>query len=118
MEMLKFRLSLSSTAMNYADLKEIVRHLKRVVLCSHCQNKFSNEEMYLVTTFQNEGLFHLSCGHCGNQLLVHVAIINKNEKSSLTIKTHGGGKISQNEVLDMHNFLGQFNGDFKQLFSL
>jgi hypothetical protein len=104
--------------MNYADLKEIIKQLKKVVLCNNCQKKFGNEEMNLVTTFQNESLFHLNCGNCGNQLLVHVAIVSKNDASTLSIKTHQGPEISQNEALDMHNFLGQFNGDFKQLFSL
>ena len=104
--------------MNYSDLKEIIKHLKRVVNCSNCQKKFANEEMQVVTTFQNEGLFYLNCHTCRNQFLIHVAIVSKNEKNTLNIQMHEGGKISQNEILDMHNFLGQFNGDFEQLFSL
>ncbi len=104
--------------MNYEDLREIIRHLKRVVPCSHCKKKLSNEEISLMATFHQESLLHLSCLQCGNQLIVHVSIVNKNDSSTLSIKTHEGSHISQNEVLDMHNFLGQFNGDFKQLFSL
>lgn len=109
--------------MNYSDLKEIIKHLKRIVPCNSCKKKFGDEELQVVSTFNNEGLFHLNCKSCSNQLLVHAAIVSKTDtKTNFNVqmqRTDGniGSTISTNEILDIHNFLNQFNGDFKQLFT-
>ncbi len=95
--------------MNYSDLREVMKHIKRVVICNNCKKRFLNEELQIVSTFQNEGLFHAFCHICLNQLLIHATIINQ---------AHKPGEITRNEVLDMHNFLNQFNGDFSQLFTV
>lgn len=103
--------------MNYIDLKEVIKHLKKVLPCSTCEKKFTSRDFYLLSTFQNEGLFHLHCHNCHNELLVHVAISYEKKKNSVfNIQTRPHGRISANEVLDMHNFLNKFNGDFKAIF--
>ena len=105
--------------MNYTDLQEIIKHLKRVVPCNRCKKRFSSEELQVISTYNNEGLFHLKCTGCSNQLIVHAAIVNKNEPENMPVQTHQiEHHINTNEVLDMHNFLNQFNGDFKELFTL
>ncbi len=114
--------------MNFSELQQIVKHLKKEIACHTCKKKFANENMQVISTYQNEALLQMNCFHCSNQLLVHVAIVNQQqEKGSLkdtNIKTSTEqapeyayhGEISKNEILDMHNFLNQFNGDFKELF--
>jgi hypothetical protein len=112
--------------MNYSDLKQIVHHLKKAVPCSNCKKKFENEEFEVLSTFGNEGLFHLYCHKCRNQLLVHVAIVHPNQKKKPLERERGEFKkphtqtqiITPNEILDMHIFLDRFNGDFKKLFTL
>lgn len=104
--------------MNYRELKEISRQLKKTVPCNICHKKFLDEDLQVVSTYQNEGLFHFDCHNCKNQLMVHVSIIAKNNErnANFFIKTRTPEKVNPNEVLDMHNFLSKFNGDFKELF--
>ena len=104
--------------MNFPELKEIIKQLKKAVPCNICHKRFMDEELQVISTYANEGLFHFDCHNCKNQLVVHVSIINKkNEKhANFNIKTRTPDLINPNEVLDMHNFLNQFNGDFKELF--
>lgn len=103
--------------MNYSELQEIIKHIKKIVPCSNCKKKFMNEDLEVISTFQNEGLFHFSCRNCRTQLLVHANIVSQNEDTkNYSIATHDADKISKNEILDMHNFLGNFNGDFENLF--
>lgn len=106
--------------MNYTELKEIVKQLKKMVPCNVCHKKFMNEDLQVLSTYHNEGLFHFYCHNCKNQLVVHVSIVVQNDEktANFNIKTHTGDLINPNEVLDMHNFLNQFNGDFKQLFKI
>ena len=104
--------------MNFAELKEIIKHLKKVVPCSGCSKKFLNEDLRVLSTFGNEALFHINCHNCTNQIIVHITIVEQTtEKNSISIRTTDAGKISYNDFLDIHNFLNQFNGDFQNLFS-
>ncbi len=105
--------------MNYPELKEIIKQLKKSVNCNVCQKKFMDEDIQVISTYQNEGLFHFNCHNCKNQVMVHVSIVGTNEErtANLNIKTRNAEKVDPNEVLDMHNFLNKFNGDFKELFS-
>ena len=110
--------------MNYSELKEILKHLKKTVNCNNCKKKFATDDMQVVSTYNSEGLFHFTCHNCENQILVHVAIMNQHhehvtEKSSAArIETQNTIVINQNDILDMHNFLNNFNGSFKELFQL
>ena len=103
--------------MHYGELKSIIRHLKKVVPCSNCQKKFEDEAIRVLTTFNQEALFHFTCFNCKNQIIVHVSVTEQNEaESKLSIQTQNAPKISYNDFLDIHNFLNQFDGDFKDLF--
>ena len=104
--------------MNFAELKEIIKYLKKAVPCGTCNKRLINEDIRVLSTFGTEALFHINCHHCQNQLIVHITILeHTSERSSINIETHKTGKISENDILDIHNFLQQFNGDFKQLFT-
>jgi hypothetical protein len=104
--------------MNFAELKEIIRHLKKVVPCTTCQKKFLDEDMRVLFTIGNDALFHLSCHNCKNQLIVRITITEQTtEKSQINIHTQQASEISHNDILDIHNFLNSFNGDFEKLFS-
>jgi hypothetical protein len=107
--------------MNFSELQQIIKHLKKEVPCHACQKKFGNRGMQVISTFQNEALLQMDCFNCTNRLLVHVAIINQQQEKG-TLKPQAEftfhSEISKNEILDMHNFLNKFNGDFKELFTI
>ena len=103
--------------MDYSELREIIRHIKHIIPCNICKHLFSNENIQVLSTFHNEWLFHFRCHNCKNQLLVHVIIIHHLKKNNLNISVHNVAPISPNDVIDIHNFLKQFDGDFKKLFS-
>jgi len=105
--------------MGYNELKEIIKHIKKVVPCSSCSKKFTDDKIDVLSVFGNDCLFQLSCPACSNQLVIHVTLTDQtqNDTKHLNIRTHNGPYISQNDVLDTHNFLNHFNGDFAKLFS-
>jgi hypothetical protein len=103
--------------MNYNELKDIIKHLKKIVPCSNCSKRFNNDNINVLSSFNNEALFHFDCNFCTNQLIVHVSVTDQGEQNSqLNIHAKNTKTVSQNEVLDIHNFLNDFKGDFKQLF--
>lgn len=104
--------------MHLNQLKEIVKHLRKVVPCNQCERKFEPEGIQVLSTYGDEGLFYFSCYTCLNQLVIHVTVVDDDDnEKSLNIQAANAPEVSKNDVLDIHNFLTSFNGDFKNLFS-
>lgn len=105
--------------MDYNELKEVIKYIKKTVPCSDCNRKFTDEGVKLVSQMGNDLLFHFTCANCGNQLLIHVTLSDQPQNPNrLKIDTHSASNISHDEVLDIHNFLNKFNGDFRSLFTI
>ena len=122
--------------MNYSELNQSGRYLKKTLPCSQCTAAYDNSDIEVLSTFDDQGLFNLNCNKCSNQLLVHITISDDEKQISepkkngrhnirshraltekdITTTVHGPN-ISTDDVIDMHTFLNQFNGDFKKLFS-
>jgi hypothetical protein len=110
--------AVNPAVMNFAELNEIIKYLKKAVPCSNCEKKLVNEDLSVLYTHGSEALLHVNCGTCRNQLIVHITILEQtSEKSAVNITTAKPKTINQNDVLEIHSFLNQFNGDFKQLFT-
>lgn len=104
--------------MHFGELKEVIKHLKKVMPCNSCGKKFVNEGIRILSTCNKEALFHFGCFTCANKLIVHVTILEQGEnRSRLNIQMKNTKKITSNDILDIHNFLTRFDGDFKDLFS-
>ena len=104
--------------MNYNELKEIIKYVKKTVTCGECNKKFTDDTINLVSQMGGDLLFHFNCGHCGNQMMIHVTLSEQEQNPNrLKINAHNTSMISHDEVLDIHNFLNKFNGDFRSLFT-
>jgi hypothetical protein len=104
--------------MNQIDFKQIIKHLKKNLPCSTCNKKFCDDSIHLVSSFNDDLLFHFYCPFCKNQMVAEVSIIEQTRTTSkLNINAKNGGIISPDDVLDIHNFLNRFDGDFIKLFS-
>jgi len=96
--------------MNYEDLKELVRYLKKVTKCSECGSHFLNGDVSVLATIPLEAIFQLNCKKCSNTMLVNIGIKHENEREHRAI-------VTEKDVKEMHSFLDNFNGDFKSLFN-
>lgn len=93
--------------MNFDDLKQVIKHLKNSVSCTNCSKKFLYKNISVLLTMLTEGLFSMKCGKCGYMTIVEVGLTP--HRSHRTI-------VTNKDVNEMHEFLDNFNGDFKQLF--
>jgi len=93
--------------MDYNDLKDLIRHLKGNVTCPVCGKHFMDKDVAIIATMETEAVFQLTCSKCDQLMVVNVSMANNLD---------GVNAITVNDVIDMHNFLEQFNGDFKNLF--
>ena len=108
--------------MNFNDLKIIVGQIKKEVHCPRCKAHYTDEDIEVIGSLGDElSFFYACCPTCECQSVINVAIQYKDEISTLPHLAKLGsaprlGNISQNEVLDMKNFLKEFKGDFHKLF--
>lgn len=107
--------------MNFHDLRIIVAQLKKNISCPKCKNGFQDEDIELVGSLGDEHTFFFAtCADCDVETVVNVSLQMDESETLPNLARLGtaprGNSISTNEVLDMHNFLKDFSGDFNSLF--
>lgn len=110
--------------MNFHDLRIIVGQIKKNVKCPKCSARYVDEDIELIGGLGDEQhFFHATCNKCESESVVNVSL--QFEDNNMVIPhdlmrlgaAPRMGDISADEVLDMHNFLKSFNGDFNSLFN-
>ncbi len=101
--------------MNFDEIKSAVNHLTKTSKCVQCKAKYTGKSVNLIATTKTEGLFEMKCPKCSCSTIVTVMLAAEVKIKKHDARTHNG--ISQNEVLDMKNFLGKFDGNFKKIFT-
>lgn len=100
--------------MNLPEIESAIIHLHKTCKCQQCNKAYKVEEIYVIASTKTEGLFDLKCQKCNSSTIVSVVMTPENN-ANYTTRPHK--KISQNEVLDMKNYLTTFDGNFKKIFS-
>lgn len=65
----------------------------------------------------NEAYFMGRCQNCPNDVIIHATLGYARPHRGLKEHTHTMKVVDQNDILDMRNFLREFNGDFISLFT-
>ncbi|MBI4975474.1 hypothetical protein HZC20_02240 [Candidatus Peregrinibacteria bacterium] len=92
--------------MNFQDIQQIVNHIRETCECLTCKKKFDTDDIHVFVATKNTGMFEMVCKKC-DSISIATAVVSK--------RTHRS--ISKDEVLDMKNFMGKFDGDFKKIFT-
>lgn len=99
--------------MNIEELGHSAQHIEKNCSCIYCKAKYTLSNIHVVATTQTEALFEANCSNCGAATLINVLVTPEIEiKEQNAARDHKG--ITENEVLDMKNFLSTFDGDFSQ----
>lgn len=104
--------------MNYADLQVVIKEVCGKTNCPGCKQSYDSEDIHIVGTTRNEGIFMAKCTKCETNVVINVSVTRKSESN---IKPHKRdwkpNLVSSDEVLDMHNFLDSYEGDIASLFA-
>ena len=101
-----------------------LRRLFSKVSCGICGQKYDAANIKILD--QEDGLWVLSvyCGSCGTQGLIAAVVQEGNITEVITDLTEAERErfddsevVGVDDVLEMHNFLKEFDGDFASLFS-
>ncbi|MBU0647871.1 hypothetical protein KJ855_01700 [Patescibacteria group bacterium] len=110
-------------------IKAIVRALKGTIKCPHCQGLFCDKDMELIAARGVAFVVRMSCGKCGMSVLASLVQIGENnnipsvrtgfveglEFEGRIYKQHSN-EISSDDLISLHQYLKDFDGDFKSVF--
>jgi len=104
--------------------EDFIRRLIASVKCSVCEQHYEPDNISVLGHQDELWFLRASCSACHTQYLV-AAIIKEDRTPELVIdlseaeldRFSSMGAATADEMLDMHNFLKNFNGDFSQLFN-
>jgi hypothetical protein len=102
---------------------ELIKHLIASIPCAVCQHHYEPGDVQIVDHRGEIWVMAVKCNHCGTQGLIF-AMIKEGEKpeivSELTArewaKFREMPQIDADDLLDVHEFLRDFEGDFVSLF--
>jgi hypothetical protein len=91
--------------------------------CTHCRESFDRERIRVAARQDQLWIVSVRCGRCRNQQVFWIALKPNGEETLLkdmskAEEAHFAGlsALTSDEVLDMHEFLRDFDGDFARLF--
>lgn len=104
--------------------ENLIKRLMSSIKCSACGQRYEIDNIDVLGHQEDLWFLRVFCSTCRTQCLVVVVIKEGRVPEVITDLTkveldkfRNAGMVSADEVLDMHNFLKNFDGDFSQLFS-
>jgi hypothetical protein len=103
--------------------QEILKKIVSALRCGQCNGSFQPEEVVVLGHKENLWYLAVNCSACSNQEVVAALVdgpgepellsdLNESERSTCV------PPVSSDDVLDVHMFLKDFDGDFLSLFPI
>ena len=107
--------------MNFKEVQIAVNHLVETCKCPQCKSGYFPQDINVVATTKTEGLFEVNCAKCETATIVTVFLAPEGEVRKKMDRTHRKltrqKAVDENDILDIKNFLADFDGNFKKLFN-
>lgn len=108
--------------MNFLLLKEIIVQLKRKFRCPKCRKNYGNKDISIANIGPEALDVLLTCQKCETQVFANISFLKASDANSgrthqgIKVKANSFSYVTENDVLDIKNFLSEFSGSFKTLF--
>ena len=101
------------------EKRELVKHLIASIPCAVCQHCYEPDDVRIVEHHDDIWITAVKCAHCGTRSLVF-AMIQEGEKTEIVSELTSQEwarfrempRIDADDLLDVHEFLRDFDGDF------
>lgn len=115
--------------MNKFDFKRIIEWLSHLLRCPVCGYRFSMEQTKIIDSKDDKNasanlLIHTDCDRCKSSVVFSIAVdgpevftvgVVTDLTSSDTTKFKNSEPLTSDDVLAAHQFLSNFDGDFKSV---
>ena len=104
--------------------EKLIKRFMTSIKCSVCGQRYEVDNVKVLGRQEDLWFLSVSCSSCQTKCLV-AAVIKEDKAPKVTtdltaaelVKFKKMSKPTANEVLDMHSFLKDFDGDFARLFN-
>ncbi|MDD5190912.1 MAG: hypothetical protein PHE50_07720 [Dehalococcoidales bacterium] len=103
--------------------ERVVRKLMASVKCNQCGQPYRLENVQVLGRHQDMWFFNVYCAHCHNQYFI-AATVNADQTTTITDLTPAdvtrlqkANPLTSDDVLDMHSYLKNYQGDITRLFN-
>lgn len=101
--------------MNIYDLSTVIDNIHKKCKCA-CNKKYNVKDIHIIATTSNEALIEMHCRNCDIVTIITVMLNPEMEIKNQNIQ-RDHKQITKNDILDVKNFLNNFDGDFKKIFT-
>jgi hypothetical protein len=106
-----------------ADQERLVKDLVGTFRCPVCRHSFQDDHVRVAARYEQLWIVSVRCRACRKQQVFWIALKESETLASDEIEEMDleyfadGAPVCADDVLDMHEFLREFNGDFVGLFA-
>ncbi|PIZ00351.1 hypothetical protein COY62_03010 [bacterium (Candidatus Howlettbacteria) CG_4_10_14_0_8_um_filter_40_9] len=108
--------------MNAKQFLELLKNLQKMMKCPSCGAAYKVEEVQFLGHVEGLFLLQMVCGECDLPVSMNFMASKGMSKKPILMsdvdtkerKTKINSEISSNELIDFHQFLEKFRGDFKK----
>ena len=106
--------------MNLNELALIIKHVRKNSSCPNCKKRYNVQNISILASTKFECLLELKCSYCKKTALIDIVATPKKGPEALNniplINQVIRNGVTDNDILDVKNFLDNFDGNFKKLF--
>lgn len=103
----------------------LIKYLITSLQCANCGQHYSLNDVHILGHRNDVWLSRVTCSHCNTQGFILLAVREKDASPEIIADVTAEewaafqerAPVSADDVLDVHNFLEQFDGDFISLWS-
>lgn len=108
--------------MNFNQLRAIIKNIRSQIHCPTCDGAYTSEDISVVSAVSNRCMLVAQCVNCKMPIMVTATLSNMNQEPSdqnivtehkLLKEVRDEDLISTDDVLDIHQFLREFQGDIR-----
>ncbi|TEU03294.1 MAG: hypothetical protein E3J24_04060 [Dehalococcoidia bacterium] len=103
--------------------EKLIKRLMTSISCSVCGERYEGENVRVLGCYTDLWFLSVYCTKCHSQSLVAAVLKDGKHPELVTdlteeeyTKFHEMAVVDADDVLDLHDFLEEFNGDFSSLF--
>lgn len=112
-----------SMADHQAGQEQLLKQLISTFRCHICRQSFEREQVRVTARHEQLWIVSVRCSRCRNRQVFWVALKENEDQVPRDVTADEEEKFAEmvpvntDDVLDMHEFLTEFDGDFQDLFS-
>jgi len=93
--------------MNIKEIQDTSNQLKKNCTCPKCKEHYKLENISVVASTKQEGVFEMICSKCKTQVLISTIKVVKERKHR---------SINKKDITSIKSFLNTFDGNFEKIF--